>query len=85
MGENGLKNEVIKNIRQGVETAYIDGSLASNFAYQPGFVSNNSKEGKKVISAIKDKMQRSVDMENSKTSGNFRVARLNREKHRRKH
>lgn len=57
MDEADYNNEVIKNIRQGFETAYIDGSLASNFAYQPGFVSNNPKEGKKVISVIEDEMQ----------------------------
>ena len=34
----------------GYKTAYIDGSVASNIAYRPQFVSNNYKEGKKVVS-----------------------------------
>ena len=47
---------VIDDMRQGFETAFIDGSLASNPAYRPQFVSNNYKEGKKVISSIEDEL-----------------------------
>lgn len=43
-------------IRNGFETAYIDGSVVSNAAYQPQFVSNNYKEGKKVLSSIEDEL-----------------------------
>ena len=50
------------NIRQelisGFETAYIDGSLASNIQYRPQFISNNYKEGKKVLSSIEDELLR---------------------------
>ncbi len=45
---------MIDEIRQGFETAYIDGSVVSNLAYRPQFVSNNHKEGKKVLSSIED-------------------------------
>lgn len=46
-------NEAIRN---GFETAYIDGAVVSNTAYQPQFVSNNHKEGKKVLSSIEDEL-----------------------------
>ena len=53
-----LKTEIIKDIRQGFETAYINGTLASNLEYKPSFVSNNPKEGKKVISTIEEELLR---------------------------
>ncbi len=43
-------------LRSGFETAYIDGSVASSLAYRPQFVSNNYKEGKKVLSSIEDEL-----------------------------
>lgn len=43
-------------LRAGFETAYIDGTVASSVAYRPQFVSNNYKEGKKVLSAIEDEL-----------------------------
>lgn len=46
----------INELRSGFETAYIDGSVASNMAYKPQFLSNNYKEGKKVISSIEDEL-----------------------------
>lgn len=46
----------INEIRSGFETAYIDGSVASSMAYKPQFLSNNYKEGKKVISSIEDEL-----------------------------
>ena len=46
----------IDELKQGLETAYIDGSTVSNLSYRPQFVSNNFKEGKKVISSIEDEL-----------------------------
>ncbi len=46
----------IDELKQGLETAYIDGSVVSNLFYRPQFVSNNFKEGKKVISSIEDEL-----------------------------
>ena len=46
----------VNEIRSGFETAYIDGSVASSMAYKPQFLSNNYKEGKKVISSIEDEL-----------------------------
>ncbi len=48
--------ENINELRSGFETAYIDGSVASAIAYRPQFVSNNYKEGKKVLSSIEDEL-----------------------------
>ena len=47
-----MKEEIIQNINQGLEAAYINGNLASNLEYKPSFISNNPEEGKKVISSI---------------------------------
>ena len=47
---------IINELYNGYKTAYIDGSVASNIAYRPQFVSNNHKEGKKVLSAIEDEL-----------------------------
>lgn len=46
----------VEEIRAGYETAYIDGSLASNSTYKPQFVSNNYKQGKKVLSSIEEEL-----------------------------
>ncbi len=46
----------IEELKLGLQTAYIDGSVVSNLAYRPQFVSNNYKDGKKVISSIEDEL-----------------------------
>lgn len=51
-----LKPEVINELYSGFETAYINGNVASNVSYRPQFVSNNYKEGKKVLSYIEDEL-----------------------------
>ncbi len=56
----------LDELKAGFETAYINGNLASALAYRPQFISNNSKEGKKVLAALEtelmhcDKFQISV-------------------------
>ena len=51
-----MKKEVINELYNGFETAYINGNVASNVSYRPQFVSNNYKEGKKVLSNIEDEL-----------------------------
>lgn len=51
-----MTQEKLLELRAGFETAYIDGTYASNLAYKPQFVSNNHKEGKKVLSSIEDEL-----------------------------
>ena len=46
----------IDEVRLGFETAYIDGSVVSSSVYRPQFVSNNHREGKKVLSSIEDEL-----------------------------
>lgn len=48
----------IEELKRGFETAYINGSVASEIKYRPQFVSNNYKEGKKVLSSIEDELLR---------------------------
>lgn len=55
MGQNLDLNVLI---RSGIETAFINGNLASNAEYKPSFVSNRPEEGKKVISSIEDELLR---------------------------
>lgn len=43
-------------LRQGFETAFIDANITSNLAYKPQFVSNNYKEGKKVLASIEEEL-----------------------------
>ena len=45
-----------EELRSGFETAYIDGSVASAIAYRPRFVSNDHKNGRKVLSSIEDEL-----------------------------
>lgn len=42
----------------GFETAYIDGSIASNLEYKPSFITNNPSQKKKVISSIEEELLR---------------------------
>ena len=47
---------MLEELRKGFETAYIDGSVVSSESLRPQFVSNNYKEGKKVLSSIEDEL-----------------------------
>ncbi len=48
-------NKIIQ-LKQGLATAFISGDVTSNLAYKPQFISNNYKEGKKVISTIENEI-----------------------------
>lgn len=51
-----MNQTIITDITQGLTTAFIDHTVSSNLAYRPQFVSNNYKEGRKVISSIEDEL-----------------------------
>lgn len=51
-----MNQPIITDITQGLTTAFIDHTVSSNLAYRPQFVSNNYKEGRKVISSIEDEL-----------------------------
>ena len=46
----------IAELRAGLETGFINSGYNSSLAYQPQFLSNNHKEGKKVLSSIEDEL-----------------------------
>ena len=46
----------IEQLQQGLNTAFISRNTSSNLAYKPQFISNNYKEGRKVISSIEDEL-----------------------------
>lgn len=50
------KIKQIEKLKQGLSTAFINQNISSNLAYKPQFVSNNYKEGRKVISSIEDEL-----------------------------
>lgn len=51
-----MNQEKIVQLHQGFTTAFINQNTSSNLAYKPQFVSNNYKEGRKVISSIEDEL-----------------------------
>ena len=46
----------INQIVQGLNTAFIDVRERSNLAYRPQFISNNYREGRKVLSSIEEEL-----------------------------
>lgn len=51
-----MTQEKLQKLHNGFETEYIDEAVASNLAYKPQFVSNNYKQGRKVLSSIEDEL-----------------------------
>ena len=51
-----MPTDKILQLQQGLHTAFIDATNSSNLAYRPQFVSNNYKEGRKVLSSIEDEL-----------------------------
>lgn len=45
-------------IYKGIETAFIDSNIQTNVEYKPQFISNNYKEGRKVISSIEKELSK---------------------------
>ena len=52
-----MNKQKIAELRAGLETGFINGGYNSSLAYQPQFLSNNHKEGKKVLSSIEDELK----------------------------
>lgn len=51
-----MEEKKIIQLKQGLTTAFINYNHASNLAYKPQFISNNYKEGRKVISSVEDEL-----------------------------
>lgn len=49
-------NDEIMKIRDGVETAFVDYSYNSNLAYRPEFLSNDYRQGRKVLSSLEEEL-----------------------------
>lgn len=51
-----MNNDIVTEINRGIKTAFFDASFSSNLAYKPQFISNNYKEGKKVLTSIESEL-----------------------------
>ncbi|MDE6924274.1 MAG: NgoFVII family restriction endonuclease, partial [Acetatifactor sp.] len=51
-----MSNDKMIQLQQGLNAAFINADLASNLAYKPQFISNNYKEGRKVLSSVEDEL-----------------------------
>lgn len=51
-----MEELLMHQITEGISTAFIDMTYTSNLAYKPQFVSNNYREGRKVLSSIEDEL-----------------------------
>ena len=45
-----------ENIQSGLSTAFLDKNISSNVLYRPQFISNDYKNGRKVLSTIEDEL-----------------------------
>lgn len=48
----------LEELKSGIKTAYINSSYNSNLAYRPEFISNDYKQGKKVLVSIEEELKR---------------------------
>ncbi len=51
-----MNYDLITQLQQGMHTAFIDASTTSNLAYKPQFVSNDYKNGRKVLASIEEEL-----------------------------
>lgn len=51
-----MSDDKIFQLQQGLDTAFINADSASSLAYKPQFVSNNYREGRKVLSSVEDEL-----------------------------
>ena len=51
-----MNNDLITQLQQGMQTAFIDAETTSNLAYKPQFISNNYKNGRKVLASIEEEL-----------------------------
>lgn len=51
-----MREDMLTELENGLSTAFIDEGVSSNLAYKPQFISNNYKEGRKVLSSIEEEL-----------------------------
>ena len=56
MEKTTMDNQKINLLKQGLATAFVDHNQSSHLIYRPQFISNNYKEGHKVLSSIEDEL-----------------------------
>ena len=52
-----MNEAYLEEIQEGLKTAFIDRSVSSNLSYRPQFISNDYREGRKVLSSIEEELQ----------------------------
>lgn len=52
------KEQVLFQMREGFNTAFVDGTLAADSSYKPNFVSNSVSEKRKVLTTIEDELSK---------------------------
>lgn len=53
-----MNKNIIEEMNKGYETAFMDYNVQSNLAYRPEFLSNDFKNGKKVLSSLEQELSR---------------------------
>ena len=51
-----MQQDTIQEINKGLQTAFIDSSYHSNLAYRPQFITNDYKQGIKVLTHIENEL-----------------------------
>lgn len=51
-----MNNDILAEIQRGITTAFIDKNAESSKSFQPQFISNDYREGKKVLSSIEGEL-----------------------------
>ena len=51
-----MDHDFITQLQRGMHTAFIDAGTISNLAYKPQFVSNDYKNGHKVLASIEEEL-----------------------------
>lgn len=51
-----MKKETVENLRNSLESAFIDATTDSNLALKPRFLTNNHQEGQKLLSVLEEEL-----------------------------
>ena len=51
-----MNETILEDMKQGMETAFINSTVSSTLVYRPQFISNDYHEGRKVLSSIEEEL-----------------------------
>ena len=54
--ENNLEKDIIQELNQGFQTAFINAVDKSNLAFKPEFIINNNRKGQKILTSIENEL-----------------------------